>query len=161
MDFTFIRPDRSQEDNQERAFVAASRRQDRDFDERLGSLDKASNLHCARTGKLLDVTESQVTHNGPVVEVAGSSAQERQSAGPPYDISIREVPQGMENYAPSLQNELNTMQQLQVPSQNQTPTTEESMNRSHRDGGQNKSSLEVIRVPRNLSTNGNTGESAE
>jgi hypothetical protein len=161
MDFTFIRPDRSQEDNQERAFVAASRRQDRDYYERLGSLGKASNLHCARTGKVFDAIESQVTHNGPLIEVAGSSAQERQSAGPPHDTLRREVPQGVEYRAPLLQNELNTMQQLQTPSQNQTATTEDFMNRSQRDGGQDTSSLEVNHVPQGSSTERNTGESAE
>jgi hypothetical protein len=53
------------------------------------------------------------------------------------------------------------MQQLQTPSQNQTATTEDFMNRSQRDGGQDTSSLEVNHVPQGSSTERNTGESAE
>jgi hypothetical protein len=127
MDFTFIRAQRSQEDNQERAFVAASRRQDRDYHGRLGSLDRASALHFARTGRKLEVAQSQVTDNGPLIELAGSSEQEGQSVGPPHDTLRKEVPQVGEDCAPSLlQNEINTRQQLQAPSQTQTPTTEDS-----------------------------------
>ena len=68
MNFTFVRTERSQEENQERAFIAASRRQDRDFKQRLESLQKASELHFARTGKRFEVTQAQVEHNGPLME---------------------------------------------------------------------------------------------
>jgi hypothetical protein len=69
MNFTFVRAERSQEENQERAFIAAARRQDRTFKQRLVSLRKASELHFARTGRRFDVTQAQVEHTGPLIEL--------------------------------------------------------------------------------------------
>lgn len=79
MNFTFIRAERSQEENQERAFIAASRRQDRDFKQRLESLQKASELHFARTGKRFEVTQAQVEHNGPLMEQGEDEKRRRQA----------------------------------------------------------------------------------
>lgn len=78
MNFTFVRAERSQEENQERAFIAASRRQDRDFKQRLESLQKASELHFARTGKRFVVAQSQVTHNGPLIEFVDVEKKRRE-----------------------------------------------------------------------------------
>jgi hypothetical protein len=79
MNFTFVRAERSQEENQERAFIAASRRQDRDFTQRLESLQKASELHFARTGKRFLVAQSQVTHNGPLIEFVGAEKKRKEA----------------------------------------------------------------------------------
>src|SRR5436190_13518091 len=79
MNFIFVRAERSQEENQERAFIAASRRQDRDFKQRLESLQKASELHFARTGKRFDVNQSQVEHNGPLMELGDDERRKRET----------------------------------------------------------------------------------
>ena len=79
MNFTFIRAERSQEENQERAFIAAARRQDRDFKQRLESLNKASMLHFERTGKKFQLTQSQVEHKGPLMELGDGDARRRES----------------------------------------------------------------------------------
>jgi hypothetical protein len=79
MNFTFVRAERSQEENQERAFIAASRRKDRDFKQRLESLQKASELHFARTGKRFMVAQSQVTHNGPLIELVDVGKKGRET----------------------------------------------------------------------------------
>jgi hypothetical protein len=79
MNFTFVRAERSQEENQERAFIAASRRQDRDFKQRLESLQKASELHFARTGKRFEVTQAQVEHNGPLMELGDDEKRRREA----------------------------------------------------------------------------------
>ena len=79
MNFTFVRAERSQEENQERAFIAASRRQDRDFKQRLESLQKASELHFARTGKRFEVTQAQVEHNGPLMELGDDERRRREA----------------------------------------------------------------------------------
>jgi hypothetical protein len=78
MNFTFVRAERSQEENQERAFIAASRRQDRDFKQRLESLQKASELHFARTGKRFKVSQAQVEHNGPLMELGDDERRRRE-----------------------------------------------------------------------------------
>ena len=79
MNFTFVRAERSQEENQERAFIAASRRQDRDFKQRLESLQKASELHFARTGKRFEVNQAQVEHNGPLMELGDDEKRRREA----------------------------------------------------------------------------------
>src|SRR5437762_12785371 len=79
MNFIFVRAERSQEENQERAFIAASRRQDRDFNQRLESLQKASELHFSRTGKRFDVNQSQVEHNGPLKELGDDERRKRET----------------------------------------------------------------------------------
>lgn len=77
MDFTFIRAARSQEENQERAFIAASRRKDRDFGQRMESLRKASELHCARTGRRFQLSYAQIARPGPVMEITRGVEQRR------------------------------------------------------------------------------------
>ncbi|KAI0465758.1 hypothetical protein F4859DRAFT_348186 [Xylaria cf. heliscus] len=52
--------ERSHEENQERAYVAASRRTDRSLEARLQSARMASNIHRKRTGRRLRVTEEIV-----------------------------------------------------------------------------------------------------
>lgn len=79
MNFTFIRCERSQEENQERAYIAASRRQDRDFKQRLESLQKASDLHFARTGRRFEITQAQVEHTGPLMELGDEDKRRRES----------------------------------------------------------------------------------
>jgi hypothetical protein len=90
MNFTFVRAERSQEENQERAFIAASRRQDRDFKQRLESLQKASELHFARTGKRFEVTQAQVEHNGPLMELGDDERRRREALRyAPYMLNRR------------------------------------------------------------------------
>ena len=79
MNFTFVRCERSQEENQERAYIAASRRQDRDFKQRLESLQKASDLHFARTGRRFEITQAQVEHTGPLMELGDEDKRRRES----------------------------------------------------------------------------------
>jgi hypothetical protein len=45
MDFKLVRLEKDQEQNSERAYIAASRRKDRSFNQGLESLQKASDLH--------------------------------------------------------------------------------------------------------------------
>ena len=89
MNFTFVRAERSQEENQERAFIAASRRQDRDFKQRLESLQKASDLHFARTGKRFVVTQAQVEHNGPLMELGDCDRRRESQRYQPYSVDRR------------------------------------------------------------------------
>lgn len=89
MNFTFVRAERSQEENQERAFIAASRRQDRDYKQRLESLQKASELHFARTGKRFEVTQAQVEHNGPLMELGDHDRKRGSRRYQPYPMDRR------------------------------------------------------------------------
>src|SRR5277367_537445 len=86
MNFTFVRAERSQQENQERAFIAASRRQDRDFKQRLESLQKASELHFARTGKRFELTQHQVEHNGPLMELGDHDRRREFRRYQPYPL---------------------------------------------------------------------------
>jgi hypothetical protein len=60
---------RSKEENQERAFVAASRRKDRSLDARLESANRASMLHKKRTGKALHITKEIVEREAMYEEI--------------------------------------------------------------------------------------------
>ncbi|OJJ47516.1 hypothetical protein ASPZODRAFT_165661 [Penicilliopsis zonata CBS 506.65] len=60
---------RSREENQERAFIAASRRKDRSLDARLESANRASMLHKKRTGKALHITKEIVEKEAMYEEV--------------------------------------------------------------------------------------------
>ncbi|KAK5173014.1 uncharacterized protein LTR77_003136 [Saxophila tyrrhenica] len=51
---------RSHEENQERAYIAASRRSDRSLEARVESARRASDIHKKRTGRALRVTEQDV-----------------------------------------------------------------------------------------------------
>lgn len=105
MNFTFVRAERSQEENQERAFIAASRRQDRDFKQRLESLQKASELHFARTGKRFEVTQAQVEHNGPLMELGDDEKKRRKARRfAPYVLNR---PRGGSNIGQDIENMTN------------------------------------------------------
>jgi hypothetical protein len=61
--FTATRPvktERTHEENQERAYIAASRRSDRSLEARIESARRASEIHKKRTGRALRVTEQDV-----------------------------------------------------------------------------------------------------
>ncbi|KNG52658.1 hypothetical protein DDE82_001668 [Stemphylium lycopersici] len=61
--FTAARPvktERTHEENQERAYIAASRRSDRSLEARIESARRASEIHKKRTGRALRVTEQDV-----------------------------------------------------------------------------------------------------
>jgi hypothetical protein len=61
--FTAVRPvktERTHEENQERAYIAASRRSDRSLEARIESARRASEIHKKRTGRALRVTEQDV-----------------------------------------------------------------------------------------------------
>ncbi len=60
--------ERTHEMNQERAFIAASHRGDRDIESRLKSAEKASEIHEHRTGKPLDITKEAVEREEPYPE---------------------------------------------------------------------------------------------
>ncbi|CAG8083317.1 unnamed protein product [Penicillium nalgiovense] len=60
---------RSPEENQERAFIAASRRKDRSLDARVKSANRASSLHKRRTGKAFHITKKIVEEEGMYEEV--------------------------------------------------------------------------------------------
>ncbi|KAJ5852098.1 uncharacterized protein N7529_011483 [Penicillium soppii] len=60
---------RSREENQERAFIAASRRKDRSLDARLESANRASMLHKKRTGKGFHITKDIVEKEAMYEEV--------------------------------------------------------------------------------------------
>ncbi|KAJ9213558.1 hypothetical protein DTO166G4_4808 [Paecilomyces variotii] len=69
VDADFSSIPRSREENQERAFVAASRRKDRSLDARLESAHRASMLHKKRTGKALYITREIVEKEAMYEEV--------------------------------------------------------------------------------------------
>ncbi|RJE24561.1 hypothetical protein PHISCL_03092 [Aspergillus sclerotialis] len=74
MDFSDFSADfsptpRSREENQERAFIAASRRKDRSLDARVESAQRASSLHKKRTGKALRITKEIVEKEAMYEEV--------------------------------------------------------------------------------------------
>src|ERR1019366_8143854 len=52
--------ERTHEENQERAYIAASRRSDRSLEARVESARRASEIHKRRTGRSLRVTEEDV-----------------------------------------------------------------------------------------------------
>ncbi|KAE8148151.1 hypothetical protein BDV25DRAFT_168639 [Aspergillus avenaceus] len=60
---------RTREENQERAFIAASRRKDRSLDARLESANRASQLHKQRTGKALHITRDIVEKEAMYEEI--------------------------------------------------------------------------------------------
>jgi len=55
-----IQTERTHEENQERAYIAASRRSDRSLEARVESARRASEIHKRRTGRSLRVTEQDV-----------------------------------------------------------------------------------------------------
>ncbi|KAI9782826.1 MAG: hypothetical protein M1839_004577 [Geoglossum umbratile] len=55
-----VRSERTHEENQERAYIAASRRSDRSIEARVESARRASEIHKRRTGRSLRVTEQDV-----------------------------------------------------------------------------------------------------
>ncbi|KAJ5245006.1 hypothetical protein N7489_005102 [Penicillium chrysogenum] len=63
-DLHFYPIPRSPEENQERAFIAASRRKDRSLDARVKSANRASSLHKRRTGKAFHITKEIVEEEG-------------------------------------------------------------------------------------------------
>jgi hypothetical protein len=56
----FLQTERSHEENQERAYIAASRRQDRSIEARVQSARMASEIHKKRTGKSFRISEDIV-----------------------------------------------------------------------------------------------------
>ncbi|CAG8206792.1 unnamed protein product [Penicillium nalgiovense] len=60
---------RSREENQERAFIAASRRKDRSLDARVKSANRASSLHKRRTGRAFHITKEIVEEEDMYEEV--------------------------------------------------------------------------------------------
>ncbi|KAL9036646.1 MAG: hypothetical protein Q9180_004179 [Flavoplaca navasiana] len=57
-----IKTERTHEENQERAYIAASRRSDRSLEARVESARRASEIHKKRTGRSLRVTEQDVVN---------------------------------------------------------------------------------------------------
>ncbi|KAF2835801.1 hypothetical protein M501DRAFT_1007653 [Patellaria atrata CBS 101060] len=57
-----IKTERTHEENQERAYIAASRRSDRSLEARIESARRASEIHKKRTGRGLRVTEQDVVN---------------------------------------------------------------------------------------------------
>ncbi|TGZ80237.1 hypothetical protein EX30DRAFT_349676 [Ascodesmis nigricans] len=55
-----VKSERTHEENQERAYIAASRRSDRSLEARVESARRASEIHKRRTGRALRVTEADV-----------------------------------------------------------------------------------------------------
>lgn len=55
-----LKTERTHEENQERAYIAASRRSDRSLEARIESARRASEIHKKRTGRSLRVTEQDV-----------------------------------------------------------------------------------------------------
>jgi len=55
-----LKTERTHEENQERAYIAASRRSDRSLEARIESARRASEIHKRRTGRALRVTEQDV-----------------------------------------------------------------------------------------------------
>ena len=79
MEFKLERLDRDPAEYSERAFLAASRRKDRDFNQRMESLQKASDLHFERTGRRFEITPTQVAKSGPLMELSkGESKRQRE-----------------------------------------------------------------------------------
>ncbi|KAF2685550.1 hypothetical protein K458DRAFT_299694 [Lentithecium fluviatile CBS 122367] len=57
-----VKTERTHEENQERAYIAASRRSDRSLEARIESARRASEIHKKRTGRALRVTEQDVVN---------------------------------------------------------------------------------------------------
>ncbi|KAF2738292.1 hypothetical protein EJ04DRAFT_61016 [Polyplosphaeria fusca] len=57
-----LKTERTHEENQERAYIAASRRSDRSLEARIESARRASEIHKKRTGRALRVTEQDVVN---------------------------------------------------------------------------------------------------
>jgi hypothetical protein len=57
-----VKTERTHEENQERAYIAASRRSDRSLEARVESARRASEIHKRRTGRSLRVTEQDVSN---------------------------------------------------------------------------------------------------
>ncbi|CAG8451876.1 11286_t:CDS:2 [Paraglomus brasilianum] len=61
--------ERTHEENQERAYIAASHRGDRSLEARMESARKASEIHKKRTGKALRITEDDVRNEEMYQEI--------------------------------------------------------------------------------------------
>jgi len=90
MDLTLIRAKRTKEQNQERAYIAAARRTDRPFHQRLNSLQKASELHFARTGRRFKVDQEQLFSHKPLEEM------EKGYQSPFYQRTFTSYPQPLD-----------------------------------------------------------------
>ncbi|KAL7810043.1 hypothetical protein V8C44DRAFT_333192 [Trichoderma aethiopicum] len=73
---------RSHDENRERAFIAASRRRDRDLDARLKSALDASEIHKKRTGKALRITR-EIVENEEMYEEEEPELHRRKVLGVP------------------------------------------------------------------------------
>jgi hypothetical protein len=73
--------ERSHEENQERAYIAASRRNDRSLEARVESARRASEIHKKRTGRGLKVTEQDVMNEEMYEEEDDYSHHWRRMAG--------------------------------------------------------------------------------
>ncbi|KAL2828740.1 hypothetical protein BDW59DRAFT_142952 [Aspergillus cavernicola] len=72
--FDFSGNHRTKEENQERAFIAASRRKDRSLDARIESANRASMLHKQRTGRALHI-DRQIVESEAMYEEIDSNYQ--------------------------------------------------------------------------------------
>ncbi|KAG6015480.1 hypothetical protein E4U43_005232 [Claviceps pusilla] len=88
---------RSRDENQERAYIAASRRTDRSIEARLQSAHKASELHQKRTGKALRITE-QIVFNDETYEEEDSWMPSRFLLGPQLQTSSADFNARVEAY---------------------------------------------------------------
>lgn len=79
---SILQTQRSHEQNQERAFIAASRRGDRGIEARLQSARRASEVHELRTGKRLCVSEAIVLKEEMYEEVEEGFPRSYQLRGP-------------------------------------------------------------------------------
>ncbi|GBC07713.1 hypothetical protein RclHR1_07640011 [Rhizophagus clarus] len=61
--------ERTHEENQERAYIAASHRGDRSMEARIESARKASDIHKKRTGKALRITAEDVRNEEMYQEI--------------------------------------------------------------------------------------------
>jgi len=91
---------RSHHENQERAYIAASRRTDRSMEARLESANRASELHQKRTGKKLRITEDIVA-NEEMYEEEDPSYEERARRRQQWMSSSNSFSQGTSYSYPS------------------------------------------------------------
>ncbi|KAG9294327.1 hypothetical protein G9A89_001832 [Geosiphon pyriformis] len=89
--------ERTHEENQERAFIAASHRGDRSIEARMESARKASEIHKKRTGKALHITEQDVRNEEMYREI---DPEEEKKLETYYREVIGEPPQSQGAGAP-------------------------------------------------------------
>ncbi|KAL1905917.1 hypothetical protein Sste5344_008305 [Sporothrix stenoceras] len=92
---TVRKSERSHEENQERAFIAASRRADRSLEARIQSARMASNIHKQRTGRGFKISEEIVLKEDMYEEEDDDLPRLQRNQNRGYSLDLNNIPAGV------------------------------------------------------------------